>query len=161
MTRPVKGFLTKRGVYYDKKIDAETRDAIDDFTEGLNEYLGQYYIPPMIQEFIAGHMRYFILANKDIVAPYIKLVQEIPAEPIKVSDTGPVTVPFDDSHLGDYHPMDLPEDVNDFLPEPDDETTTVNDFTAAFLDPDGGTADEAAGHEDVRHAGVPGEDPTE
>lgn len=167
MTRPVKGFLTKRGVYYEKKVDAETRDAVDDFNEGLTEYLGQYFMPPIISEFITGHMKYFLIANKDIVAPYIKLVEEMPPEPEKPVEppTGPVTVPFDDSHLGDYHPLNLPEDVNDFLPEiEDDPSPPIDDrdaFTSAFLDTGAGEGTTDSGNEDLRHAGVSGEDPTE
>lgn len=163
MTRPVKGFLTKRGRYFDKKIDAQTCDAIEDFNEGLNEYLSAYYIPPLVHEFIMGHMKYFLVANKEIVEPYIKLVTEVPNEPKPLEvPTGPVTVPLNDVPEDEPLLLDLPEDVNDFLPETNDETTSVDDdFTSAFFDPEGGSDDTSAGNEDVRHAGVPGEDPTE
>ena len=154
MTRPVKGFLTKRGHYYDKKIDAQTRDAVDDFNEGLADYLSQYFLPPMVSEFISEHMRYFLVANRDIAEPYIKLVTEMPPEPAHVPIATAPVVP---------EPMlDLPEDVNDFLPEPDiDDTSSDASFTDTLIAPDGSEGANGEGYEDLRYASIPGEDAEE
>ena len=157
MTRPVKGFLTKRGHYYDKKIDAQTRDAVDDFNEGLADYLSQYYLPPMIAEFISEHMRYFLVANRDIAEPYIKLVTEMPQEPLKGLPLDPAT-----ASVAPDPPFHMPEDVNDFLPEPDiDDTSSDTSFTDTLIAPDGSEGANGEGYEDLRYASIPGEDAEE
>mgnify|MGYP001602188156 FL=1 len=108
----------------------------------------------MASEFISEHMRYFLVANRDIAEPYIKLVTEMPPEPAHVPIATAPVVP---------EPMlDLPEDVNDFLPEPDiDDTSSDTSFTDTLIAPDGSEGANGEGYEDLRYASIPGEDAEE
>ena len=177
MVRKANGYLTKSGQFFNTKPEAEAYEAVQGFNEALAKTLDDVGIGGLLASYTTDTVRHFVLANRDVVRQYMKLVPEIDTpEPPTRNDiraptpepaTGPVTdfVPLGALDIADDdEPLEL-IDVKEepvVLPEiPDEPDISPNDlppeFVQAFTDTvgaDDSGAAEPGGNEEVRLDGV-------
>ena len=138
MARPVTGFLTNTGQYFEREEDAKRYEAIGAFNEALDAALAGKGLPPMLADFFRDNMRHFVIANRDVVLDYVALVQEVPELPAHdirapeapiVRDQIPLDMPDEELELIDIEPDTGP--VSD-PPELEDDDDGGSDFISAF-----------------------------
>lgn len=153
MPRPVSGFLTSTGQYFDREEDAKKYEAIANFNEALAKQLSPE-LGPQLLSYLTDTIRRFVIVNRDVVVDYVALVTEIPepvAHDIRVPPPQPEpewTAP-DDLELVDIELVDLDPDTG---PVSKEEDATDPDFISAFEpggmgEPDG--VPETSGNDEV------------
>lgn len=78
MTRPVRGFLTKDGKFFDSKAGANAYEAAMEFHEALSQHLETAGFTREVKDFIMDKVREFVLIHKTVVGRYTSLINSIP-----------------------------------------------------------------------------------
>lgn len=139
MTRPVRGFLTKQGKFFDTKIAAQTYEATTEFHEKLQAHLEASGFGSTLLDFTMDKVREFVLLNREVVKDYISLVKSIP-EPTKYDLRVELLHPQADPEPPVFEPLDEDQDA----------------FVQAFSDPlgsDDGEPEASGNDEEVRQLG--------
>lgn len=95
MVRPIEGFRTKDGKFFENEDDATLHEVVSDLTNNLREYMGEDMtanLPGEVQDEVILNILRFIGENKDHVSRYIDVIRRKDAAVIEPpNDPEPAT----------------------------------------------------------------------